>query len=359
MVSRVLGMILFILVFVFVYFGMHFYVFFRLSKFLAIEKNWIFYSVVVFLVLSFPLMSFLERAVNNKISQVFYTISAVWLGTLFFLFLLTLIYDFSRLFRETNSKTFGILILVIAFILVFYSLINAMFINIKTVEIPVSNLEKEIKIVQISDAHVGTIHRLGYLQKIVDKTNKLGPDIVMITGDLFDGGAALSEDIISPLNNFKAKTFFTIGNHEQYEGVENVIKLLNKTKIQVLRNEITEYDGIQIIGADNPEQFFSGTNNFLDSVIINKSKPSVLMYHPPQDLKKTSKAGINLQLSGHTHNGQIAPFNFVVDSFFSHINGLYNYNGTFLYVSPGTGTWGPPFRLGSRSEITVIKLVKK
>jgi predicted MPP superfamily phosphohydrolase len=120
---------------------------------------------------------------------------------------------------------------------------------------------------------------------------------------------------------------------------------------------MVEIHGIQIIGVD-----YSYEKNHLEKVLlqmeIDKSKPSILMYHVPTEIEAANNAGINLQISGHTHKGQLFPFNFLGRIVFPYFNGLYEYNGTSLYVSQGTGTWGPPMRFGSRNEITLIELKK-
>jgi predicted MPP superfamily phosphohydrolase len=116
---------------------------------------------------------------------------------------------------------------------------------------------------------------------------------------------------------------------------------------------------MQIVGIDNPGDRFGGGNDVVGKLKINKTKPTILMYHPPLGLEDANKAGVNLQISGHTHNGQIIPFNLVSKIFYPRVNGLYKYKGTYLYTSPGTGTWGPPMRLGSINEITLVRLVNK
>lgn len=349
-----INFIVFVLVFILAYLGMHFYVFFRLSSLLAFKKNIWFYIAMAVLTLSFPLASILERTIDGQIVKIIYTISSVWMGAVTLLLFSLLLFELVNLFFRIDYKITGIIIIAAVALLTVYSVINALFITVKYVEIPM-NVGKEITIVQLSDIHLGTIHNSEYLKKIVHRTNSLNPDIVMITGDLVDSSTLLNEELVSPLNQIGAKTFFSTGNHEQYEGVDRVVSLLNKTSVTVLRDKMVVYDGIQIIGIDNPSDL-SNKSAFLENLQINKSMPSVLMYHYPNDLKSANKAGINLQLSGHTHNGQIFPFNFIVMIFYPKMKGLYEYNGTYLYVSPGTSTWGPPMRLGSRNEITVIKL---
>jgi predicted MPP superfamily phosphohydrolase len=242
--------------------------------------------------------------------------------------------------------------------LAIYGLINASFFSVKEITIPVENLDKEVTIVQLSDIHVGTIHKAEFLRRIVDKVNEMDPDMVLITGDLFDGSGKIMEDTVAPLNDLKAKTFFSTGNHEMYEGLDNVMAILATTNIQVLRNEFVEHSGIQVIGVDNPEQEAQRRNVALKDIKFDNSKPSVLMFHQPNGVDDAVSAGVDLQLSGHTHNGQIVPFNLISRLFYPRVHGLYTISGMSLYVSPGTGTWGPPMRVGSSNEITLIRLVK-
>jgi len=176
--------------------------------------------------------------------------------------------------------------------------------------------------------------------------------------DMVDGSAQLHKHTFCALNKIKAPFLFVTGNHETYEGLEEVFRVLNPTNIKMLSNEMFEFNGIQIIGV-NYSFDQDHLKNMLHSLKIEKSKPSILMYHLPQGLDVANEAGVDLQLSGHTHNGQIFPFSLLVKLLFPYNNGLYEYNGTCLYVSQGTGTWGPPMRLGSKNEITLIKLTKK
>lgn len=357
--NRILGLVMFLVFFFLAYLGLHYYVFWRFSGFFGLHRGILFYVLMVLLAASFPVMSIIARYSNNVLTRIFYTLSGIWLGALFIAFWVLLIYEVIRLFFNLSPVTAGIVVFVVVIFLVVYSVISASFVSVKEVKVRVKNLDKELKVVQISDVHIGTVHNEEYLQKIVDKINKVNPDIVLITGDLFDGGGDVTKETLAPLNNISAKIFFTTGNHEQYEGLDDVFAVLKTTKVNVLRNEIVNYKEIQIIGVDNPSNEFSKTIDALSRIKINKSKPSILMYHPPSGYEDAKKAGISLQLSGHAHDGQIFPLNYLWKLFYPKVYGLYDLNGTYLYISAGTGTWGPPMRLGSRSEITVIKLVKK
>lgn len=356
--NKILQFVIFFSIFFTVYFGMHFYVFSRMSTLLSIRKNLWFYMTMIILALSFPLISILERFYATGISRAAYIAAGVWLGTLFLTFCVLITYELLKLVIKFDKHAAGITILILVSAIAIYGIINAMTITVREVEIPMPNLEKELKIVQLSDTHIGTVHDWGYINKIVEETNKLNPDIVLITGDLYDGSRKINENIITPLNKIKAKTFFVTGNHDLFQGVDEVINLLKKTKIQVLGNEATEYMGVQIVGMDNPQNEFSKTDNTLEQIKIDKTKPSILMYHPPSKLEEANKAGINLQLSGHTHHGQIFPFTLMSMIVYPRNKGLFNYNGTYMYVTEGAGTWGPLMRIGTRNEITLIRLVK-
>jgi predicted MPP superfamily phosphohydrolase len=148
-----------------------------------------------------------------------------------------------------------------------------------------------------------------------------------------------------------------IGNHEIYDGLEKVIPVIEKTKAKILRNGVALFNGIQVVGVDYSER----TKNFikdLEKIKINKNKPSILLYHAPEDISIIEKKGIDLHLAGHTHGGQIFPFNLLVKLFFRNVRGLKKLNNTYQYTSMGTNIWGPPMRLGSRNEITVVDLIK-
>ena len=249
----------------------------------------------------------------------------------------------------------GIIIVGLTGILSAYSLINSLYLNINEIEIPLNHLKNDMKVVQLSDIHIGSIRNSSYMEKIVEKTNKIEPEIIFITGDMVDGSARLHTNTFDAINKLKAPVFFITGNHETYEGLDEVFRVLRNTHMRVLRDEMVECKDIQIIGVEYSFEV-NHMGNVLSRLKINSEKPSILLYHLPRELKAVAKAGIGLQLSGHTHAGQMFPFNYLVRLMFKYMHGIYKYDGTYLHVSPGTGTWGPPMRLGSRCEITVITL---
>ncbi len=254
---------------------------------------------------------------------------------------------FSKILRPYG----GIAVLAVAAIASVYAMINARILYVTTVHIPAT---VDMDIVQLSDIHLGSVSGR-FLPRVVEKTNALNPDVVLITGDLIDSAHRLDTAAVATLNQLNAPVFFVTGNHERYANIEKVMALLNTTKVKALRNEVVDFDDVQIIGIDNE----NGVADELRHIEIDPGKFSILLHHRPEGLEAASKAGIDLMLSGHTHSGQIFPFNYYVRRHFRYIKGLYKHKNLYLYVSAGTGTWGPRMRLGSKSEITLIRLGKK
>lgn len=341
-----------------------FIVFLILNYFIFIIIGYLFnlssftvYSLVFLLAVSYPVAALLERTVSHVLTRAFYTISSAWMGISIFLLFLLGGYEILNLFFSIPPFTAGIAIIVFASIISAYSILNSISLEIKNVEITIPNLKRDMSIVQLSDIHIGSVRNSGFIKKIVKKTNTLNPDIVLITGDTVDGSAEIHPHMFDAVNNINAPVFLILGNHEVYEGLENVLPVLKTVNINILRNEMVKIEDVQIIGVD-----YSFNRNHLKDVLsrmeIDRLKSSILMYHVPTNLEVANEAGISLQISGHTHKGQLFPFNILGRLVFPYFNGLYEYKDTQIYVSQGTGTWGPPMRLGSKNEITLLKLLK-
>lgn len=326
---------------------MNYYAYNRLNRIINFHYLWI---IILTLAISFPLSMFLERAVNNVATRGFYFISATWLGILFLSVVSFMIVDLIVIITKIKYSSIGVYALFLIAALVLYAMINAQIIQVKNVEIKNSKIgDKELKIVQLSDIHIGAIHRENFMQRIVDKTNSLNPDFVVITGDFFDGSDGIPKDELRPLSILKAKTFFVTGNHENYIGKANAIKALEAHNITVLSNELKNYKEVQIIGLEYPTNDLDKSKDKLKSFNISEEKLSIVLYHQP-----VPQIDADIQLSGHTHDGQIFPFNFLVRTAYKYTYGLYKINNTQLYVSQGLGTWGPPMRLFTNPEIVEI-----
>ncbi|MBN2105941.1 MAG: metallophosphoesterase [Deltaproteobacteria bacterium] len=355
--TRTMQYIAFYSVFFTLLWAMHLYVGLRLGRLYGCQNTWALISAFTLAALSFPAFSLLEKFNPTTFSMVLYGAASVWLGMVFLLLSILLVYEVLRLFMPLQSKTAAYGITGIAAALSIYGVVNALFLTVKTVDIPMPGLQKPIKIVQLSDIHVGTIHNSGFLTRIVDKTNALAPDLVLITGDLFDGIGPVTRHTVQPLAKIKTKTYFVIGNHERYDDMGKIQSILPDTGVEILRNRIVNFRDVQIVGVDAASRDGEKGNPVVGTLPIDRTRPSILMFHVPVGIEDAAKAGIKLQLSGHTHNGQLFPFTLFAKMLYGHVQGLYTINGMRLYVSPGTGTWGPPMRIGSSNEITLINLL--
>lgn len=352
---RIIQYVMFISLFFAGFLVLNYYVFFGMYFLLDLPMTNGFYLIMLVAALSYPVSTIFERIMSNNITRIFYSAASAWMGISFYLLFLLIIYLALSFFVQMPRTTVGILIILLTALISGYSIYNSYLLKIKEIKIPIKGLHADLKVVHLSDIHIGSIRNSGYMRRIVNETNKLNPDVVFITGDVVDGSAKLHKHTFKDIDRLNSPVFFVTGNHELYEGIGEVFRVLGGTKLRILRNEVVEFNQIQVVGVE-----YSFERNHLKNTLkrleIDKDKPSILLYHLPKGLKESNEAGIDLQLAGHTHNGQMIPFNFLVKLMFPYISGLYEYKGTKLYVSPGTGTWGPPMRLGSNCEITLIKL---
>jgi predicted MPP superfamily phosphohydrolase len=277
----------------------------------------------------------------------------------------------------------GLVILGLVIVITLYGLVNASNIKIHKLDLNTSkelpsistnlSYNSNLRIVQITDLHIGAIHSKAYLDEVVRKVNSQNPDVVMLTGDLIDGRYTYEPHMFDPLNNITAPIYFVNGNHEQYAGLAMVKSVLNHTKIIWLKDEAQTLKirdtTINVIGLeygsskDTIKQYFdnldSRTKSKFSSTNSDKNY-TVLLVHTPLGWRDAAPYA-DLMLSGHTHGGQIWPFTYLALMANQAVEGIYsvNANDTFrLYVNPGTGTWGPPMRLGTHTEIAVIDVHK-
>jgi uncharacterized protein len=336
------------------YLAINLYVLSRFAGLFAIKRGLVFWFVVFICTASLIVGIMFHSSAGNIISRTIYIITTTWLGILWLLFSTLIVYEVVRLFFKIPSSVAGTTILIIVAIATIYSMINAQLVRIKQLTFPAN---VDCNIVQLSDIHLGCVSE-NFFKRVIEKTNALNPDLILITGDLVDNFNQNTRQALLSIKDLKAPIFFVTGNHEEYSGSDNVIKFLTEANVKVLRNQLVNYDGIQIAGIDNRTNL-KELDLILQTLNIDKSKFCIMMSHRPVDLKSISKSPVNLVLSGHTHAGQLFPFNYVVK--FTHggyLSGLHKYGNTYLYVTSGTGTWGPRMRLGSRSEIVLVQLRK-
>jgi predicted MPP superfamily phosphohydrolase len=221
-------------------------------------------------------------------------------------------------------------------------------------------------IVQLTDVHVGPTIRRGFVETIVAQVNALAPDIIVITGDLVDGSVEELREHVAPLANLRARhgVFFVTGNHEYYSGVDAWCEELPRLGIRVLRNERVAIgkgaDGFDLAGIDDAHayQYGNGHGADLERAVAGRDprRELVLLAHQPKAVFDAEKHDVGLQLSGHTHGGQLWPWKYLVRLQQPVVAGLARFGETQVYVSSGTGYWGPPMRLAAPAEITRITL---
>jgi uncharacterized protein len=215
----------------------------------------------------------------------------------------------------------------------------------------------DYRIVQWSDVHIGPTIRRGFVESLVERTNALKADAIVITGDLVDGYVDGLRDATDPLRNLRARdgVFVVAGNHEYYWRPSEWVKEFARLGMTFLENEHRVIrDDLVIAGVTDP----AGQKPDASLALAGAPREAfrVLLAHRPQVAQAASELGVNLQLSGHTHGGQFFPFNLLIRWFQPVVAGLHRIGDTMLYVSRGTGYWGPPSRLGVGGEITLIEL---
>jgi predicted MPP superfamily phosphohydrolase len=293
----------------------------------------------------------------GRFSQIFYFFSMVWLGFSIFCLLILGAHDIIRLFVSVDAMVTVKIAIGIAAVLTLAGMINARFIRTKKITLKAKNLEKDIRIVQLSDVHMGLVHGRRFLTRLVNKVNALKPDLILITGDVIDGPFRSPESLYEPLKKLNAPAYFSTGNHEYMVGINYSMDIIRKIGVKILRNESVEIDNkVQLIAIDDRWEGNMSLSGLFTTVKPDPKKYTLLMSHQPRDFDLAANSSVDLMLSGHTHGGQFFPMILFTPLMYKWGKGLYKLNGSTLYTSTGVGTWGPPIRLGSNSELVVFDL---
>ncbi|MET9430915.1 MULTISPECIES: metallophosphoesterase [unclassified Streptomyces] len=238
--------------------------------------------------------------------------------------------------------------------------------RVKRVTVPLAKLGRRAhgyRIAVVSDIHLGPILGRGHTQRIVDAINAAQPDLVAVVGDLVDGSVANLGPAAEPLAQLRARdgSFFVTGNHEYFSGAEEWVDHVRELGLRPLRNERVEIAGFDLAGVnDVAGQNYGDGPDFVRALgDRDRARAAVLLAHQPVVIHDAVRHGVDLQLSGHTHGGQLWPGNFLADLANPTLAGLEQYGDTQLYVSRGAGAWGPPVRVGAPSDITLVELASK
>lgn len=337
------------------------------------------YYIIVFVFLAFSYVAarLLQSYNFNSISDALLLIGSFWLAALLYLFLISLLLDFLRIvnhfvtifpaFVNFNYEKTKLIILFLSIIfvsgLLAFGYFNAREPVINKIEL---NLSKEnskgtvLNAVVVSDIHLGPLSSGKWFDDIVSRINSLNPDIILLAGDVIDEDIkpVLYRNLGEHLLNLKAKygVFAITGNHEYIGGVEPAVKYLTEHKIKVLRDTSVLIDNqFYLVGREDRdiERFSGKKRKSIDELMsdIDNNYPVLLMNHQPTQLIDLEGKGVDLSISGHTHHGQFFPNNLVTNLIYEVSKGLVHKYGTWIYVSQGIGTWGPPIRIGNKPEI--------
>jgi predicted MPP superfamily phosphohydrolase len=300
--------------------------------------------------------------------RIWYRVSAVWLAVLNFLLFAAMACWIAlaitkglglNLDRKRIGETFyGLAVLVSG-----YGLLNAAWLRVTRVVVPLPHLPAAWhgrEVVLVSDMHLGNFRGAGFARRVVNKIRSLQPYAVLVCGDVFDGPKADYDRLVEPCRDLTAPAgvYFITGNHEEFTDRAKYIAAIARAGLRVLRNEKVTVEGLQIIGvldgeSVEPEQL----RKVLTNSAIDPRQPSILLSHRPGHLSIVEAAGVSLQVSGHTHEGQMWPWVWVahrVHGPFAY--GLNRLGNLLVLTSSGAGTWGPPVRVGTKSEIVLIRL---
>ncbi|MCX6150489.1 MAG: metallophosphoesterase [Ignavibacteriales bacterium] len=376
--------IIFFSIVLLIYGSVNYYIFIRGWQAIPKDSPIRTYYLILFLFLALSYLAgrVIENFALSTFSDVFVWIGSFWLAIMVYLLLGVLLIDILRLinyltgifpqfiFKDyaKTKQVIAIILVSISFLALIAGRINALNPRIKTLEINIPkkvNSQTSWNVVVASDIHLGTIIGKSRLSFLVNTINSLKPDIVLLAGDIIDEDLApvIKEDLGDTLRNIKAQhgVYAITGNHEYIGGVEAAVKYLGEHGIKMLRDTSVKINNsFYLVGREDRSinQFAHKKRKELKEIMlgVDKTLPVVMMDHQPFGLNEAVENGVDLQISGHTHHGQLWPFNYITEMVYEVSWGYKKKGNTHFYVSSGFGGWGPPIRLGNRPEIVNIKL---
>ena len=303
----------------------------------------------------------------NRLITVLYWLAAVWLGLLNFFFLAAVLcwpvaFVVTRLGTRPDKPLLAVVLFGLALLAGLYGLLNARWVRVRRIAVQIPGLPESWRgrtALVLSDLHLGHINGPAFSRRIVAHAARLNPDIVFLPGDIFDGSKIDAHTLAAPLRELDPPlgVYFTTGNHDEFGNAAYYTEVLTRIGIRVLDNEKITVDGLDIIGVSYGDAAFPiRLRATLESVGLVPGQASILLNHVPNRLPIVERAGISLQLSGHTHGGQVFPFTwFTRRAFGKFTYGLQQFGELQVYTSSGAGTWGPPMRVGTHPEIVLLQ----
>lgn len=367
-----------------IYGGLNYYIGLRgwqaLFSFVPFLVSKIYWPIFWLLSLSYLISRFSQKFLTKMLYEGLTLVGAYWLAFMFYFLLVITALDLLRLLdrwlrivpveiKQRLNPTLGLTVFILVVGIVSYGAWNARHPRVNHYDLSIAKQAgplKQLHVVMVSDIHLGTIIHNGYLTKMVNTVNELKPDLVLFAGDVFDENIESSnkQQVADNFRRISAQygAFAVLGNHEYIGGnAEEAIKYLGEAGVKVLRDSSQEIDGsFYIIGRDDRSgaRFNGAKRQSLNTLLqgVNRSLPIIVMDHQPLQLDEPVEQGVDLQLSGHTHAGQLFPIEFITHRIFEDDWGLLRKGNFRLIVSSGYGTWGPPIRVGNTPEIVDITI---
>ena len=339
--------------------------------FLPLTPNGMLYlrNSLLILSASFTVAALLNHRFSNPFVSLFYKLASIWLGIVNFLFwaawlcwLAGLVVHFAApAAAHTARPWIGAILFGAALAVSIYGFINACIIRERRVTVTLPNLPPSWKgrtALLITDLHLGNINAAGFARRMAIIARRLDPSVIFLAGDLYDGSKADPVRIAAPLFELAPPfgIYFCGGNHEDFGDVDEYSKAITRGGIRILHNERVVVDGLQVIGISYADSTYPAhLRAFLEPLHLAGGPASVLLNHVPHRLPIVEQTGVSLQLSGHTHGGQIFPFTMIVRWVYgTFTHGLHRFGNLQVLTSSGAGTWGPPMRVGTHPEVVLI-----
>lgn len=377
-------MIVFFSVFFAVYAAINYYIFIRGWQALSVYPQLKILYVVLFLILS---LSFIVSKILTERLPSFLYDALQWIGSFWFAFmlyfvlsivlldLLRLLNHFFSFFPAAVINNYGtwkfgtlLVVIILSSVIVAAGYINTRILNVKNLEVTLKKGASpltELNVVMFADIHLTAMNNEKLLSRIIDKTNSLDPDVVMIPGDFVDEKSDWYEKRGIGESFFRIKSKYGVyactGNHEYIVGIKDAAGFIQSHNVKLLQDEMILVDSaFYIAGRDDrsKKQFTGNDRKSLDEIVNGRSDdlPLILLDHTPFGLEEAENNKVDLQLSGHTHHAQLWPLNFLTRMIYEKDYGYLKKGNTQYYVTCGVGTWGPPVRTGSRTEIVNLKI---
>jgi uncharacterized protein len=359
------------------------YIFYRTRPMFphAGTMRWLSFLLFWMVALGYILGRFVERAGLNWLSEPLIKAGSWWLGAMVYLMLLFLLVDilrgislipglkgfFSFPWMSEKGKMVSLFVYIVTVVVLVAGYFNARYPALirQPVKLDKSLPGGQLKAVLVSDIHLGTMIANGRLKHLVDLINRQDPDVILLAGDIFDEdlGPVIRNNLGDLLKNLKARegVIAILGNHEFFGNAEEAQRYLENHHIKVLRDSTMILPGgITVIGREDisGQQMFRKKRKSLDELLagVDTLKPVIVMDHQPFHVENVAKYPVDLQVSGHTHHGQLWPLNYITNSMYRFSKGYGKIGKTHFYVSPGVGTWGPPIRTSCRPEVIVLEI---